>query len=107
MASSKSISAAAWAPAGIYVLRVAKSRSVQISRGENSGPQVTYTNVVRAIRKVGDWTGAPLKFKLMELRADDEGYVVLLQRGSEDSLAPSSRRPRAKAFAAEYSPGRR
>lgn len=70
--------------AGVYVLRVAKSRSVQISRGENSGHQVTYTNVVRAIRKVGDWTGAPLKFKLMELRADDEGYVMLLQRGSED-----------------------
>jgi hypothetical protein len=70
--------------AGIYVLRVAKSRSVTISRGENSGHQVTYTNVVRAIRKIGDWTGEPVKFKLMELRADDEGYVVLLQRGSED-----------------------
>jgi hypothetical protein len=70
--------------AGVYVLRVAKSRSVQISRGENSGHKVTYTNVVRAIRKVGDWTGAPIKFKLMELRADDEGYVMLLQRGSEE-----------------------
>ncbi len=70
--------------AGIYVLRVARSRSVTISRGENSGRQATYTNVVRAIRKVGDWTGAPLEFKLLELRADDEGYVVLLQRGSQD-----------------------
>ncbi len=74
--------------AGIYVLRVAKSRSVEISRGENSGHQVTYTNVVRAIRKVGDWTGAPLKLKLMGLRADDEGYVVLLQRGSPDRPGP-------------------
>jgi hypothetical protein len=70
--------------AGVYVLRVAKSRSVEISRGENSGHRVTYTNVVRAIRKVGDWSGAPLNIKLMELRADDEGYVMLLQRGSED-----------------------
>ncbi|MGP8232949.1 MAG: DUF1223 domain-containing protein [Methylovirgula sp.] len=73
---------AAAAPAGIYVLRVAKTRTVQISRGENSGRKVTYTNVVRAIRKVGEWDGAPLSLKLTELRGDDEGYVVLLQRGS-------------------------
>ncbi len=70
--------------AGIYVLRVARSRTVLISRGENSGHLVTYTNVVRAIRKVGEWTGAPLSLKLMELRGDDEGYVVLLQRGTLD-----------------------
>ena len=69
-------------PAGVYVLRVAKSRTVLISRGENSGHDVTYTNVVRAIRKVGTWSGAPMSVKLMELRGDDEGYVVLLQRGS-------------------------
>ena len=71
-------------PAGIYVLRVAKSRTVLISRGENSGHRATYTNVVRAIHKVGDWNGAPMHLKLVELRGDDEGYVVLLQRGSLD-----------------------
>jgi hypothetical protein len=70
------------APAGIYILRVIKTRTVQISRGENSGRKVTYTNIVRAIRKVGDWDGAPLSLKLTELRGDDEGYVLLLQRGS-------------------------
>jgi hypothetical protein len=72
-------------PAGVYILRVAKSRTVTISRGENSGRRVTYTNVVRAIRKVGEWDGTPLSLKLTELRSDDEGYVVLLQRGSPDS----------------------
>jgi len=72
-------------PAGIYVLRVAKSRTVLISRGENSGHNATYTNVVRAIHKVGEWSGAPMSLKLMELRGDDEGYVVLLQRGSLDN----------------------
>ncbi|MDR3409041.1 MAG: DUF1223 domain-containing protein [Methylovirgula sp.] len=72
------------APAEVYVLRVARTRTVQISSGENSGRRVTYTNVVRAIRKVSDWDGAPLSLKLTELRGDDEGYVVLLQRGSLD-----------------------
>jgi hypothetical protein len=72
-------------PAGIYVLRVAKSRTVLISRGANSGHNATYTNVVRAIHKVGEWSGAPMRLKLTELRGDDEGYVVLLQRGSLDN----------------------
>ncbi len=70
--------------AGIYVLRVAKSRTVLISRGENSGHKATYTNVVRAIHKVGEWDGAPQSLKLRELKGDDEGYVVLVQQGTPD-----------------------
>jgi hypothetical protein len=73
------------APAGVYVLRVVKSRTVVIERGENSGHSVTYTNVVRAIHKVGEWDGKPETLKLTELKGDDEAYVVLVQQGSEDS----------------------
>jgi hypothetical protein len=69
-------------PAGVYVLRVLRSRTVTIGRGENSGHTVTYTNVVRVIRKIGEWDGTNQKFSLSELRGDDEGYVVLLQQGS-------------------------
>jgi hypothetical protein len=72
------------ATAGIYVLRVAKAKTVLISRGENSGHSVTYTNVVRAMHKVGDWNGAPESLKLTELKGDGEGYVVLVQQGTED-----------------------
>lgn len=70
--------------AGVYVLRVAKSRTVVIERGENSGRSVTYTNVVRAIHKVGEWSGKPESLKLTELKGDDEAYVVLVQQGSQD-----------------------
>lgn len=66
--------------AGVYVLRVARAKTVVISRGENSGRSMTYTNVVRAIHKIGEWTGAEKSFDLTELKGDDEGYVVLLQR---------------------------
>ncbi|MGH6675036.1 MAG: DUF1223 domain-containing protein [Xanthobacteraceae bacterium] len=72
-------------PAGVYVLRVAKSRTVVIERGENSGHSVTYTNVVRAIHKVGEWDGKPESLKLTELKGDDEAYVVLVQQGSQDN----------------------
>jgi hypothetical protein len=69
------------AGAGVYVLRVVESRTVEIGRGENSGRSVTYTNVVRAMNKIGDWNGQPAHFDMLELKADGEGYVVLLQAG--------------------------
>ncbi|MGO9134091.1 MAG: DUF1223 domain-containing protein [Methylovirgula sp.] len=69
--------------ASVYVLRVIKSKTVVIGRGENSGRSITYTNVVRAIRKIGDWNGGARSYDLSELKGDNEGYVVLLQRGSE------------------------
>lgn len=68
-------------PAGVYVLRVAHEKVVEIGHGENSGRKVTYTNVVRAIAHVGDWHGDPWHFELPELEETGEGYVVLLQTG--------------------------
>lgn len=70
-------------PANVYVLRVVRSKTVVIGRGENSGRSITYTNVVRAIRKIGEWDGSAKSFQLSELKGDNEGYVVLLQKGSE------------------------
>lgn len=68
--------------AGVYVLRVAKSKNVEIERGDNSGRTVTYTNVVRATHRIGDWMGRPVQFDVTELKGEGEGYVVLLQSGS-------------------------
>ncbi len=72
------------AAAGVLVLRVAHTRTVTIERGENKGHSITYTNVVRAMRKIGDWHGDAAAFDITELKAEDEGYVVLLQQGSLD-----------------------
>jgi hypothetical protein len=69
-------------PADVLALRVLRSRTVHIGRGENAGRSVTYTNVVRAIDKVGDWTGSMARFTFPESRAEDEGYVILLQKGT-------------------------
>ncbi len=65
--------------AGVYVLRVARSLTVAIGRGENSGREVTYTNVVRAMSRIGTWTGKEVRFSVPELAGDDEGHVILLQ----------------------------
>jgi len=71
-------------PATIYVLRVERSRTVKIGRGENAGHSITYTNVVRAMNEIGQWTGAPVTFEIPQLKGEDEGYIVLVQRGSRD-----------------------
>ncbi len=68
-------------PAALYVLRVVRSKTVQIGRGENSGRSVTYANAVRAMTKLGDWNGESADYSMIELKGDGEEYVVLLQAG--------------------------
>ena len=77
--------------ASVKLLRVVKQRTVAIGRGENRGREVTYTNVVRSIVRLGFWTGAPARFEipLPEARADDaDGYVVIVQKTWGDTLGP-------------------
>ena len=69
-------------PASVIVLRVARATTVQIQRGENAGKSITYTNVVRTIDKVGEWTGNTATFSLPGATQDGEGFVVLVQKGT-------------------------
>src|SRR4051812_14083002 len=67
--------------AGLWVLPVLRSQTVQIGRGENGGRTITYSNVVRGIVRVADWSGGESRFEvpLAIARGDTDGYVVLLQ----------------------------
>lgn len=76
------VAAGGGGPASVFALRVARAKTVHIGRGENAGRSLTYTNVVRAIDKLGDWTGETATFDLLESRGEDEGYVVLVQQGT-------------------------
>ena len=69
----------------LWLLRVAKQRTVAIKDGENKGRTLTYTNVVRSLRPFGQWSGAPQSFELpsLDLNAEADGYVVLLQAGTQ------------------------
>jgi hypothetical protein len=75
-------------PAGVFVLRVARSSTVHIQRGENAGRVVTYTNVVRAIDKVGDWNGHTASFEMPPTPTPAEGFVVLVQKGTPERPGP-------------------
>jgi hypothetical protein len=70
--------------AGIYLLALASSRTVTVQRGENAGSTLTYSNVVRAMTKIGDWNGAPvtLQADLSQAHLDGaDSYAIIVQAG--------------------------
>ena len=77
--------------AGVWLLRVTRSKTVAVGRGENGGRQLTYTHVVRSMVRMGQWMGQPARFEIPmpEARADDaDGYVVIVQKAWGDVLGP-------------------
>ena len=72
-------------PGSIWVLPVARARTVAIQRGENRGREVAYANVVRGLMRVGDWRGEAMTLELPKTlvsQADADTYAVLVH--SED-----------------------
>ncbi|MGL4437928.1 MAG: DUF1223 domain-containing protein [Bosea sp. (in: a-proteobacteria)] len=94
------ISVSGTAAAGsIWVLPVARFRSVAISRGENRGREVAYANVVRGMMRVGDWRGEAMTIDLpvnLVQQADAETYVVLIHKdeGKVGRILGAAKAPR-------------
>ena len=75
---------AANAGGGVWLIRIERQKTVNVGRGENSGHSLTYTNVVRSLVKLGDWTGKAVSFDLTAAQTqgpDSDGYAVILQSG--------------------------
>lgn len=69
--------------ASIVLLPYLASREVAIGRGENANTKLTYTNIVREIIPVGEWSGAPVKLTAKLPRNEPyDGVVVLVQEGT-------------------------
>jgi len=69
--------------ATIWVVDIDHSQEVAVGRGENSGENLTYHNVVRKIRSFGEWDGTAqvLELDLGELRANGhDGCAVIVQK---------------------------
>lgn len=71
--------------ADVWVLPVLREHTVPIERGENRGKTVTYANVVRGLKRIGEWRGGSARFEvpLEAARGGADGYVVLLQTSEE------------------------
>lgn len=76
------------AHAEVWLCPIAAAVPVTIGRGENDGLRITYHNVVRGWRKLGDYSGADETFRV-PLSAFEHGRVdgaaVMVQEGTRAS----------------------
>lgn len=69
--------------AGVSLLALSSSETVQVGRGENGGRKLHYTNVVKSERNLGSWDGTSMRFKLSgeDLNvAGADKYAIIVQR---------------------------
>jgi hypothetical protein len=72
--------------ATIVLLPYLASRDVAIGRGENAREKVTYTNIVRDIVPIAEWSGSAIMRTVpFDRYKDFDGVVVLLQAGSPEN----------------------
>ena len=71
----------------VWICSISKAIQIAIGRGENSGHEITYHNVVRNLLKVGDWNGNAGSWTVPLENISREGVdaaVVYVQDGSLD-----------------------
>ena len=84
--ASVDVGAGAAKAASVWLLEVEPSATVAVGRGENAGRTLTYTNVVRKMTRLGDYSGQAAHF---EAPAKAEArYVALVQTGNADKPGP-------------------
>jgi hypothetical protein len=70
--------------ATVWLAVISKSVEVPISRGENKGKTITYSNVVRELMPIGTWHGKPMTVELARdtfMHRNAERCAVLVQQG--------------------------
>jgi hypothetical protein len=75
----------------VWICSVSKAVPIAIGRGENSGREVTYHNVVRNVLKVGDWNGSFGSWTVPLENISREGVdaaVVFVQDGNREKPGP-------------------
>jgi hypothetical protein len=85
VAASSTVSAEAHGE--VWLCSISKAVPISIGRGENSGRQVTYYNVVRNLLKIGDWNGSSGNWTVpLESRSREgvDAAVVYVQDGNRD-----------------------
>ena len=85
-----SVGAVAAASKGvIWLLPVIGQREVAIGRGENARTKVVYTNIVREVAPLGDWSGSATNLAITSAQLKDaESVVVIVQSGTAARPGP-------------------
>jgi hypothetical protein len=65
----------------LWLAPVARTRTVQVQRGENKGREITYANVARGLMRIAEWQGRPMTLDVpasLLASSDGDSFVVLL-----------------------------
>src|SRR4029077_12969334 len=75
----------------VWICSISRAVPISIGRGENSGREITYHNVVRNLLKVGDWNGRSGRWTVTLENISREGVdaaAAYVQDGSRDKPGP-------------------
>ncbi|HUH22723.1 MAG TPA: DUF1223 domain-containing protein [Brevundimonas sp.] len=72
-------------------------QTVEVRQGDNRGQAVRHVNVVREVRRLGDWTGRPVLFALPGDSASEDNVVVLVQAKADRRILSAARRAEPRA----------
>jgi len=75
----------------VWICSISRAVPILISRGENTGREIIYHNVVRNLMKVGDWNGSSGSWTVpieSVVREGADGAVVYVQDGNRDKPGP-------------------
>lgn len=79
--------------ATITLVALDSSATVKIGRGENSGRELTYTNVLREEMVIGRWNGGSAEYTVsaadMQVAEADRYAVIVQEEGAGDIVAAS------------------
>ena len=67
-------------------------QTVEVRQGDNRGQAVRHINVVRQVRRLGDWTGRPVLFILPTDSTTEDNVVVLVQSKADRRILSAARR---------------
>ena len=67
-------------------------QTVEVRQGDNRGQAVRHVNVVREVKRLGDWTGRPVLFVLPPDSASEDNVVVLVQAKTDRRILSAARR---------------
>ena len=73
----------------LFLAVVQRQAEVAIGRGENLGRKVTYTNVVRQLKPIGEWNGTTTTIRVPRSEITREGAdfcAVVLQQGTSGPI---------------------
>lgn len=75
----------------IWIAKYTLSTTVEITRGENAGRSMTYTNVVNSLSRIGPWAGNEPEEVAMPQPEPGEGVAIWIQDGASGPILAAAK----------------